>query len=346
MALWTDIIDPATLTGYARAALQDIEARRGTLAHWLPNRFVPDIVARFMKGSTGLIDIAKFRAYDAEIEIGRRPSKTRITLELPALGQDIPVSEYEQLRARGGSGPSEAQALASIQTTTRQVVRAVSDAMERMRGTVLTTGIATIAQDNYAAADDFGRAPGQTITAPALWSVAGTDRLGQLQTWSDLMVTANGEAPGAIVMSTRSLRALGAGTQFQTQLLNGGARPPTLEEMRNIVAGQGLPPITVYDRRVSVDGVTTQVLPDNKILLLPAAVDVDAWEDSELGASIWGRTLSSTEPGWEIEDVDQPGVVAGVFRGEKPPMSIEVIGDAIGLPVLANANLSMCVTVL
>jgi hypothetical protein len=32
MALWTDVIDPATLTGYARASLEDYEARKGTLA--------------------------------------------------------------------------------------------------------------------------------------------------------------------------------------------------------------------------------------------------------------------------------------------------------------------------
>ena len=46
MALWTDIIDPATLTGYARAALADYEASKGTLARWLPNRFVPSTAAR------------------------------------------------------------------------------------------------------------------------------------------------------------------------------------------------------------------------------------------------------------------------------------------------------------
>ena len=38
MALWTDIIDPETLTGYARASMNAYEARKGTLARWLPNR--------------------------------------------------------------------------------------------------------------------------------------------------------------------------------------------------------------------------------------------------------------------------------------------------------------------
>src|SRR4051794_29540276 len=103
MALWTDLIDPATLTGYARESLADYEQRQGTLARWLPNRYIPDIVARFIKGRTGLVDVAKFRAYDAELEPGRRQQANRVTIELPALGQWMPNTEYEQLRARGGS---------------------------------------------------------------------------------------------------------------------------------------------------------------------------------------------------------------------------------------------------
>ena len=47
-----------------------------------------------------------------------------------------------------------------------------------------------------------------------------------------------------------------------------------------------------------------------------------------------------------LEGDDMPGLVAGVFRGDKPPMAAEVISDAIGMPVLANANLSFVATVL
>lgn len=346
MALWTDIVDPATLTGYARAALADYEVRKGTLARWLPNRDVADVVARFVKGSTGLVDIAKFRAYDAEIAIGKRPSAQRVTLELPALGQNIPVSEYEQLRARGGT-VSDAQALLAIENTTRAAVQAVSDSIEHKRGVVLATGKATILQDGQLFSDDdFGRPPGHTYTAPALWSVAGTDRLAQMQTAEDLFRDVNGEEPGAWVMSTRAFRGLASGTQFQTQLVNGGARPATAQQVADTVSGAGLAPIVRYDRRVSVDGVTTKALPDDVALLLPAPVEVDDWQGTQLGATFWGRTLSSTEPDWEITDADQPGIVAGVWRDDKPPMGIEVISDAIGLPVLANAALSIAVKVL
>lgn len=345
MALWTDIVDPATLTGYARDTLANYEATRGTLARWLPNRTVPSINVRFVKGSTGLVDVAKFRAYDAEPEIGRRPAGQRVTIELPAISQNIPVGEYEQIRAQQGA-VGDAQALVSIQNTTELTVRAIADRIEQLRGTVLSTGVATIAQDNFTSADDFGRPAGQAITAPALWSVAGTDRLGQLQTWTDLMVDANGEQPGSLLMSTRVFRALASGTQFQTQLLNGGARNATPDEARNVLSAAGLPPIELYDRRVSVDGVMTKALPDDRVFLLPAPTDVNNDGGTQLGATFWGRTLTATEPAWGIEDAAQPGIVSAVFRNDRPPMITEVISDAIGLPVLANAGLSFSAKVL
>ncbi len=342
MALWTDIIDPAELTGYARESLADYETRRGTLARWLPNREVADIVARFVKGATGLVDIADFRAYDAEPTIGKAPNVKRVTLELPAIGQNIPVSEYNQLRSRT-SGADEDAIRSYILNTTDIVTRAVSDAIERLRGTVLQTGRATVAGFMD---DDFGRSAGNSVTAGTAWSTASADALGMLESWTDTYRDANGEDPGAILLSTRALRAMASLDQFKTQLLNGSSRPATVNDVRDTVSAAGLPPIEVYDRRVSVGGTSTKVLADDRVFLLPAPVETDDWQGTQLGATFWGQTLTSTEADWAIEQAEQPGLVAGVFRNEKPPMIAEVISDAIALPVLANADLSFVADVL
>ena len=348
MALWTDVIDPAELTGYARASLEDYETRKGTLARWLPNREVNDIVARFVAGSTGLVEAALFRAFDAEPEVGKARPLKRITLELPALGQNIPISEYQQLRTRNASDEA---ILASVLKTTDQVVQAVADAIERLRGIVISTGKATITQVMDGASvtfsdDDFGRSGTHTVTAASPWSTASVSRLADLTSWSDTWTNDNGEAPGALLMSTRVLRALGAGNEFQTQLINGGARPATRTDVDAIVSGAGLPPIYVYDRRVNISGTSTKVLPDDRLFFLPAPVDPNDGEGSALGATFWGQTLSSTDERYGIEPSEQPGIVAGVYRGEKPPMIAEVISDAIALPVLANADLSFSADVL
>lgn len=103
MALWTDIITPAELTGYAREYLADMELQRGTLAKYLPNRHVLDTAVRFVIGGAGLVEEARYRDFDAEPEIGRQQGGKRVSIEMPAASQKIPVSEYRQLRARNAS---------------------------------------------------------------------------------------------------------------------------------------------------------------------------------------------------------------------------------------------------
>ena len=340
MALWTDLVDPADLTGYARLAMADYEMRRGSLARWLPNREVPDVAVRFVKGNNGLVETARFRAFDAEIEIGERKPTQRVTIDLPALGIILPVSEYEQLRMRGGES-NELAALNTVENVTMQAVHATADTMEYQRGLVLATGKATINQTNFQSDDDFGRDAAHTIVAGEAWTAGATDRLEQLTEWADLYRDTNGEDPGTLVMSTRTFRLLAAGDQFQTSFINGGSRQATRAEVNAVIETAGLPPVELYDRRINVGGSTVRALPDDRVYMLPAPVDPNDWEGTQLGASFWGRTLTSTEPDWGIGLAEQPGVVAGVYRNEKPPMGIEVIADAIGLPVLGNANLSL-----
>lgn len=336
-ALWTDVIDPATLTGYVRTSLEEIERRKGSLARFLPNRFVPDIVVRFVAGQAGLVPEAEFRAYDAPPTRGARKQGKRTVLELPAIGQSIPVSEYEQLRTRNAS---DQVLLREILNTGRQVAQAVSARMERLRGTVLSTGTATIPE--LATEDSFGRRASHTVTAGSLWdSATSVSRLADLQAWADLYEETNGVEPGRIVTSRRVLRLLAAGDEFKINLIGGGSRPARPDEVSAMVEGYGLPPIEVNSRQTAGG----RVLPERELLMLPAPVEPDAWEETQLGSSFWGQTLSSQEAGWGIEDEDQPGLVVGAFRSPTPPMIAEVISDAIAMPVLANADLSLKATV-
>lgn len=337
MALWTDVIDPATLTGYARRSLEEYEQAKGTLARWLPNREVADIVVRFVAGQSGLVEEARYRAFDAEIEVGKGEPKKRTVLELPAVGQDIPITEYDQLRNR--NAPDEAVER-SILSTTRRVVRAVSDRVERLRGVVLGTGVATIPE--IGAADSFGRSSSHDVTAGTLWTASNVDRLAYLETLRQQYIADTGEEPGALLMSSRVFAALAGGDQFRTQLVNGASRPAVESDVRGVVEGAGLPPIVKYDRRTA----SGKVLDDSKLFLLPAPVETTDWEGTELGATFWGQTLESTDERYGIEDSEQPGIVAGVYRGEKPPLIAEVIASAIAMPVLANADLSLAAKVL
>lgn len=346
MALWTDVITPADLTGYVRASLQDYEVNKGSLAVFLPNREVNDTVVRFTAGQTGLTEVAKFRAYDAEPEVGGLVGGKRVTLELPALGQNIPVSEYNQLRTRGQV--DGAQALATIQRAGVAVARATADAIERMRGIVLATGRATINETHFQSDDDFVRPADRTVvlTGAQLWSAGTSTKLANLTTWFDLMNNGNGEAPGSLLMSTRVFRVLAADPALQTTLVGGATRPATSQQVRDFLTSAGFPEITLYDRNVRVNGANVKVLPDDSLFFLPAPVGTEDSSGTDLGATFWGQTLTSQDANWGIAPVEQPGIVTGVYRGEKPPMIAEIISDAIALPVLANAEKSFVAKVL
>lgn len=343
MALWTDVIDPAELTGYIRASLEAYEQRKGTLARWLPNEFVADIVVRFVAGQTGLVQAAKFRAYDAEPEVGAAQPGKRVTLELPALGQNIPVSEYQQLRARNAD---QNLVLNSILKTTDQVVQSIADAIEYLRGVVVDTGKATIDQDNFKSVDDFGRPASNSVTVANSWNDPTVSRLADLSAWADTYRDVTGEDPGSIVLTNSVFQKIKAGKEFQTLFADGTSRQATIEQFNQAIESEGLPPFIRYDRRVNMNGTVRRVLPDNKLFMLPAPVDPNAVNETELGNTFWGQTLTSQADDWGIEPSEQPGVVAGVYRGEKPPMVAEVVSDAIALPVLANAELSLDATVL
>lgn len=337
--LWSDIVDPAELTGYAREAQSVYETNRGTLARWLPNTYVPDASVRFVPGATGLVEEAQFRAFDAEPEFGSGVTRKRVTVDLPAISQQGLIGERDQMRIRNSSDEVIRDI---VEDSAERAVRAVADRIEKMRGQVLVTGKATIDQANFKDETDFGRRADFTTTATALWSDPDADRIGYLETLLDLYREENGAEPGSLVMSSRVMRSLSNGSQFGVQLVGGGTRPATQGDVQAILAGAGLPEIVVFDRRTS----SGRVIPDDRLLLLPAAVDVNDSSGTELGGSFWGQTLSASEPEWGIAESEQPGVVAAAFTHEGVPPIRHTYVDAIAYPVLANANLSLCAKVL
>lgn len=337
MALWTDVIDPETLSGFARRSLSEYEAQKGTLARWLPNHEVADAVVRFIAGGSGLVEEARYRAFDAEPEFGKQPKYKRVTVDLPPLSQQGAISERDQVRLRNADDEVRTRILTDA---TRNAVRAVADRSERQRGAVLVSGAADISQDNYSDSYDYGRDASMSVTASTLWN-ASADILDDLQTWVDHYSDVNGEAPGALVTSSRVARILSQDKAFAVSLAGGGSRPGSRDDVNGILAGVGLPEITVYDRRTS----SGRVIPDDRLLFLPAPVDPTAGE-SELGATFWGQTLASQEPTFEIAESEQPGIVAAAFTNDGIPPIKHTFVDSLTLPVGANMDLSFVAKVL
>lgn len=344
MPLWTDLMTPVEATGIARDEQYLIEQQKGgTLARFLPNVFVDSDHVRFFPGASGLVDVARYRAFNAPPEIGKGQGLVRKTIDLPAIARNEPIDELTQKEL---ARLSEDRIRKSIEAAIRRNVQAISMRQELTRGLLIETGKVAVDTDNFWINDDFGRNAALTVTAASLWSTAGVDRITALTAWVETYKTYNnGAAPGRIVMGNSAWAAYSSGSQFATLLANGATRPGVKAEILALTESAGLPPIEVYDRSVSVEGVTTKVLATNKIYLLPEPVDPMDENGSLLGATYWGRTVSAGFESWGIEPDEQPGIVCGIFKEESVGSSIEVQGDAIGEPVAASANASMTVTV-
>ena len=346
MALWTDLITPAELTGYVRAALDDFERQKGTLARWLPNSTTPDIVVRFVAGETGMQPVAQYRSYDAETPVGSVPGGRRVTLELPAVGLKVRVSEYDQLRSRGAD--SDQLIVNSIERVAARVAGAVSDRVEVERGKAIETAAFSINENGFVQSGSWGRIAGHTVTAAVLWSTSATAKpLDDLAAWRDVYVANVGAQPGAMLISTRVLAALARTAEFKSIAATVAGTPSVVSQavVEQVLTAYGFPPIYVYDRQANVGGTTTKVLSDNKVFLLPAPTDPGNAEGTDLGATFWGQTLESREADYGIAPFDQPGIVAGAWK-TRDPIAAWVHSAAIALPALANPNLSFVATVL
>lgn len=347
MALWTDLIDPVEATGIARDEQYVIEQQRGgTLARFLPNVVVDSDHVKFYPGATGLVDAARYRAFNAPPEVGKGAPTKASTIDLPSIARTEPVDELTQKELARLSDDRIAK---SIEAAIRRNVQAISMRQELARGKVIDAGALVVDEDNFLINDVFGRDASLSVSAGAggFWADAAVDRLTQLSTWQDLYATFNGGlTPGRMVFGSRAaFNAFAAGNQFKTNV-GTASRPPLGEEVRGYTTGAGLPDYEIYERSVSLEGVVTKVLNPKKVYFLCEPVDPDTQDGSLLGATYWGRTVSAGFPSWGIEPDEQPGIVCGVFREEKVGSSIEVQGDSIGEPVLASPNASMAIQVL
>lgn len=345
--MWTDLVEPVELTGYARARLEDYERRiNGSLARWLPNETIPDIVARFTVGGTGLQPVAEYRSYDAETPLGSLPGGQRVTIELPPLGMKMRVSEYEQLRARGNVPPEVLRT--SIERITRREVDAISDRLEYERGYALENAALLIDDETgFSQTGDWGRAAEHEVTATPFWNDPAADPIENLITWLEQYIATNGGPPATMLTSTQVVMTICRHPSMAAMVgLGNVAGVPqivTVAKVNEVLGSYNLPPFTTYDRQVNVRGTVQKVLSPEYLFMLPApAGEV---EGVKLGATYWGTTLESGEPEYGIAEEDRPGIVIGTWK-TRDPIAIWVHSAAIGLAVLGDANLSLRAQVL
>lgn len=326
-----DLADPVELQGFVRNIATP---QYDLIANVLPGLNIADLEYRFLRGDLGDMDVAPFRAFDAEAPIGSRPGVARVSGELPPLSRKIPLGEEQRLRlAQLGRGNGQVPGLAdAIFDDAARLARSVLGRLELAAGQSLDTGVLTINENGVAATIDYGFTAGQKPTAAVLWSAANADIIGDLTTWTDAWAERNGgERPGRIRVSRRIRSFMLRNDAIRTlaSSLAGAPRVITPAALGQVLDAYDLPPIEVYDTTVKVGGATTRTVADNKVLILPAG--------NGLGRTLYGVTAEALElvGAQQIEADLAPGLTAVTDKVFDPPAVWTKVA-AIALPTIQN----------
>jgi len=338
MQLIDEFATPAELTGYARAALADRPENALTLDRWLPNRTINDLSYRFTRGGGGLTEAATFRAYDASSDVGVRPGGARVSGELPPISRKIPVGEYERILRRNVETQNAEIRDAMLDDGVR-LARQIEARMELARGEAIFTAGVALNENNVQASVDFGRAAGHNVTAGTVWSNPAADVIGDFQAWLEVYNETNGGDPDSVLISRAIWTALKRNTQLRGLSTTGATAPTILTDslLAAILADHGIPPLVRYDAKISVNGVSTRVTPNDKLAFMPAQGDA-------LGQTLWGVPVEADDPRYGLGG-DAAGVAVGAYKTEDP-QTVWTRATAIALPVVAAPDLTFVADVL
>lgn len=144
-------------------------------------------------------------------------------------------------------------------------------------------------------------------------------------------------------MSTTARNHLLRNVQVRGQVYPSATTAPqvTSTQLNQVMSDLELPPITTWDAQaIDQTGTSRRFIPSDIVLMLPAP------GASALGATLWGTTAESQEPGYGIGPADHPGMVVAAYKQSMTPVRVYTIGAALGLPILANPDLSLKADVL
>lgn len=340
MELW-DILNPSDLTRFSREVPQP--------QNLILNRFLPDATVNSFKPRirtvTRTLTAAKFRVWNSENFIAKRPVAVSVAeLELPPLGQKLPLTEREILEAALAGNDPNGDVVGQIYDDAEHNVRATLARMELARGQLLSTGAVTIDENGLVGVEaDFGLAGSHKPTAATLWSVVATATpLSDEEAWIQQMVDDGGDRPSNAITSRRIFNYLRQSDEYRAAFWGGvTTSQPALnpDQVNQVRSTYNLPPITIYDAKVDVDGTSQRVIDDGLFILVADGA----------GETQWGLTAQALQVASGGTDAaftrrDAPGIFTAAYK-QTEPASRWTSTYAVGLPLLMDKTRLLAATV-
>lgn len=328
-----DLVSPVAATAFARQIPEPIE---NPLSSVLPNVTVQGVKSKTVR-RTHRTTIAKYRSFDAEAPIGKRPDAI-VTQELSLLpiSEKLPVSESLLLAlAEGASDAAVSRIVDAIYDDVERLTVSILNRAEKARGQFLSTGAITLNENGVIAEADFGLAGDHQVAPGVLWSNSAATPLSDEKAWARKVRSDAQRRPVAATTSERVQGFLLANAEYRNAFWQRGADSPTLnpEQLNQVRASNGLAPLNVYEGEVPTEDATgtERVISDDLFILTT----------DNVGESQWGITAEARElVGSNAVDFNQtqaPGITV-VQYATPDPVTTWTKTSSIYLPVAGDIN--------
>jgi hypothetical protein len=282
--------------------------------------------------------VARFRSWDGRIHVSTRDTGSEKRVPLPPVSTSLNMGEYERLQlefARTG-GTNQAALAASIYNDAETLTNEVLNRWELAWGDLLTDGKMTMMSSEGGLETDYSVPSDQLITVGTAWTTSATaPALSDLLAAYDLYVSRYGAA-GQMLTSLRVQRLMCKNTEIINAVAGAqtGRTRVNLAELSDLLASEGLPPLAdPFDESLDVDGTTTRVIADDKLVFLPPNLD-------SLGETVSGVTATALELVNSNEadlSFEEAAGIVGVVEKVGPPYRQFTFVDACGMPVLTDS---------
>lgn len=347
MANIVNEFDPAVLAGIARDFLAEEDKPRNQprINLWFPSLLVDSTEFTWKTGTTlDYTEAAPFRTWDVPARLGTRPGATIAKGEMPPISIEYIQREADIMAARELAKSGTEWSPEDVGLTARQDIergiKAIRNRMWVLQADLLMAGSASITDQNLDLSLNAGRSANRSTTVGTAWSdtvnaVPMTDE----ETMLDTLLDEAGLGPQDLVVLTN--RSTWREYKATDQVRNAYPSFRVLDTLSVAAANEvrqdnDFPEVVLIDAMVKpLAGAVRKVITDGKWVIVP--------KNQVVGETVYG-TPAVVDIGIELEADQRPGPVAYVTT-KVNPAKVELVVDAIGVPLLRDPDATACLTV-
>lgn len=353
MSINTDIIDPELASKAAQAAYDAVTAEL-PFSKILPDHAINDLpdgmsgentTVSWVPNQRGEIsEDTVFRAWDGNVPYGKTTgSGTVKRAALQPIGAAMRISEHDLVAMRAAATSEE-----RVENLLGKIGAQTALKIEKARISTVVNAKLAISENGVTNTLDYARDTSlANVALSAKWNASGSDPYTDIETWSELIEDADGATPTTMVITRSIMKALASNTNIIKRFYGqktAAALPPSIHraDVASVFADAGITDIIVidevYSKFFAAQRLKNQkgIYPANTVLLLPGT------GDTGIGATVFGETAQAST-GIVPEGY---GLFAGVYDADGVVPAYDVYSTGNLLPVLAQPNSTLAVTVL